>query len=255
MKSKWLFFVSMMLVWGMLQVGGLAFDPVRSRAFEQQLVAQMDASAQDIERLVKEEEQNTQGDRLLHQVKLAILYHNASRFLFPKGIKGYAEKGENLLDHVVNDPALPAEWRPLVLGYLGSLKALVGNESINPITKLGAVHDGFKWLDQAVNDYGKVSYLPTLIRSNVASAVPDFFHKEKVAMEDLIYLDKRFSADPSFVPSRLMVQVYLNLGNQYKKRKEISQSIVYWKKASALDPKGDFGGKAAREMLDIFADE
>lgn len=238
-----------------IQVSAGAFDAAKLKSYEGQIATVMMSTAENTLTLISNEEKNKDKSSILSRVRLAILYHNASHFLFHKGVRGYAEKGVDVLEAVAKEKDMDEEWRPIVWSYLGSLKALVANESINPIAKIGGVNDGFKWMDQSVKEYGKVCYLPSFIRSNVASAVPDFFRKDKVAMDDLQFLDRSYSADPSFAPKDLMASVFLTLGNQYKKQKKIDIAVDYWKKSSALDPNGAGPGKAARDMLDVFADE
>ncbi len=233
-----------------------AMDSAKLNRYLTELTPQMSIGAEQVQSAITSEEHRQAAIKptTVDTLKLAILYHNGSQYLFSKGVKGYAEKGEKLILPLYENDSIDEELRPIIITYLGSLKALEANESFNPIEKIMGVNKGFKYLNEAVDKYGKTCYLPCWVRSNVAMAVPDFFNKEKVAFEDLSFLDQRFQSDASFATKDLMAAVYLNFGNYYKKQKNIPQAIKYWTLSKKLDSNGQHGGAAAQDMLEVFED-
>ncbi len=231
-----------------------AMDVAKLNRYNEELQPQMAILAEQVMPAIEAEEKRLKTVKAtdLDAIRLAILYHNASSLLFSKGVKGYAAKGLTLLQPLYESKTVEEELRPIITIYVGSITALQAAESINPVDKMMGVGKGFKFLDEAVDKYGKLFFLPAFVRSSVASAVPEFFKKEKVALADLNFLEQSYQSNPNFVPKDIMATVYLNLGNSYKKQKNIKQAIQYWTLSKQIDPKVRNG--EASEMLDVFAD-
>ncbi len=185
-------------------------------------------------------------------LELAILYHNLSNYGFSKGYRGYAEKAFNILRGLYNDQIGEA-LIPFVLVYLGSSRALMGNESSNPTKKIAFVKEGLKYLDCAAKQYYDVTYVVPLIRGNVCISLPDFFNREKTAWKDFRYLEKKYSEDEGSIPGGVMCNVFFNLGTLYKKEGKIEKTIEYWKKVYQLCPNTSLGEKA-KFLIDIYTE-
>jgi tetratricopeptide (TPR) repeat protein len=188
------------------------------------------------------------------QISLGVVYMNISRDLFPKGVTGYAKKSSDLLESALKNPALPAELRPLVLSYAGSARALAGKEEPNPAGKISRVNDGFRLLDEAVNQYRNDSFYPCFIRANVADGVPVFFNKDEGMKNDLDFLLRESAKDSQFLVKENQSFVYAMLGDWNKRKKKMDDAIAAWKKAVELDPDMKAGGKPAKEMLSVYED-
>jgi len=187
--------------------------------------------------------------------ELGIVYHNLSRAQNAK--KGYAAQAVQLLEKVVKGPS-DEELKVFALPYLGSALALEARDSANPLAKIGLVNKGIASLDEAVSKYGRVSYIPRLLRANVGMSLPDFFRQLDKAGADLQALDAwgvdAWGADDATVmtPGTLSLVEDL-LGNYYKKKGQIDKAETAWKKSVALDPQGKGAGADAAKSLAIYA--
>jgi hypothetical protein len=187
------------------------------------------------------------------RVKLAIVEHNLSRVMTAEGHRGYAGKAADLLQAVVDGKA-PDELKAVAHPYLGSARALQGNEDLNPVSKILFVNQGMDRLNEAVSRYGEASYLPLFLRANVASSLPDFFGKADVAARDLAALDAWSLREPARIPPEVQATVQNLFGDSLKKKKQVPGALAAWKKAVALDPQKKGAGKAAAASLDIYED-
>ncbi len=185
-------------------------------------------------------------------LELAILYHNLSNYGFRKGYRGYAEKAFNILRDLYNNQ-IDEALIPFVLVYLGSSRALMGNESSNPVKKTVFVKEALKYLDRAAKQYSNITYVVPLIRGNVCISLPDFFNREKTAWKDFRYLEKKYSEDEGSIPGGVMCNVFFNLGALYKKEGKIEKTIEYWKKVYQLCPNTSLGEKA-KFLIDIYTE-
>lgn len=185
-------------------------------------------------------------------LELAILYHNLSNYGFSKGYRGYAEKAFNILLDLYNNE-IDEALMPFVLVYLGSSRALMGNESSNPAKKIVFVKEGLKYLDRAAKQYYNITYVVPLIRGNVCISLPDFFNRQKTAWKDFRYLEKKYSEDEGSVPDGVMCNVFFNLGTLYKKEGKIEKAIEYWEKVYQLCPNTSLG-KRAKFLIDIYTE-
>ena len=236
----------------------LAFDQNQLSTYETFFLA--DAGCNDPETLLRKSEElsgllspeSPAREEFLSALRLGILYHNLSLNRAKKGYCGYAEKAAELLFKLYHHPDLPEELRPISGAYLGSSLALAGGEATNPLTKMKRVNDGLKYLDMVVKKYGKNSYYPLLLRANVGMALPDFFKREKTAVEDFLRLEEWHYREPERIPDGIMPSVFLQLGNYYKKVKKIEEAVIYWQKAYQFDPAGENGAQA-KELLELFA--
>lgn len=189
----------------------------------------------------------------LAATRLGIYYHNVAANGLKKGYRGYSKKAYEILNKITRDPNFIEELKPIALPYLGSSRAIMGDENTNPVNKIKYVQEGAAILDEAVSKYNNISYFPLFMRGNVFVALPEFFKKDGVAFQDYRELDQWNKRDPSRIPEGVMALVYYNLGNCFKKQKKLAMAMEYWKLAYQMDPDGSTG-KNAKKMLEIFGE-
>ncbi len=185
------------------------------------------------------------------KIGAGIVFHDASRTLFPAGVRGYAQKSYNLLKTLYDDRSLPERYRPLVTAYLGSARTLMGNEDNNPFNKMSYVKQGLKYLDEAVSKYREATPIVSFVRASVCVNLPEFFNTLDKARGDLRYLEDRAQGDPAYLEASLLSEVLLELGNIAKKDKKMSQALAYWRRAVEVDPSGQAAGQA-KEKLSVY---
>ena len=111
---------------------------------------------------------------------------------------------------------------PLAEVYYGMALSLTGRDDINPVGKMLGVQNGLDVMDHAVkigekdDQYHYIRYL----RGNVCSSLPDFFKREKTAVDDFRFLEESFSKDTNSVVPALMIGVYYYLGNEEKTKEK-----------------------------------
>ena len=85
---------------------------------------------------------------------------------------------------------------PLIDAYYGSILALLGRDALDPMERLGKVHQGLKYLDKAVQqepDHLEIR----ILRGYVCYRLPEiFFHKTATGVEDFTYLRECYQKDP-----------------------------------------------------------
>jgi len=234
----------------------LAMDQVQIIEYEHKLMEVMgtdkvDSLVANIAQLEKDLDKQEGLAYNLGKIRLGIYYHNLALNGFKMGYRGFAEKSFDTFRQIHEDPGCKPELRPIVLSYLGSSRAIMGDESNNPIDKIRFVQEGVAYLDEAVNKYKDYSYIPYFIRANVCIALPDFFGKEKEAFKDYSSLEQWYQRTPERIPAGIMSVVYFNLGDYHKKQRNLRKACDYWEKAEILDPDGEIGAQA-REMLELF---
>lgn len=186
-------------------------------------------------------------------IRLGIYYHNFSLYGSSKGFHGYAEKAFQTLHSLYENTQLPESDRPLVWSYLGSSRALMGNESGNPVDKITFVNEGLKYLNEAVSHSAQVSYFPMFMRANVRLGLPDFFLQESGAFKDYQTLEKQALTYPATIPKEILGVIFFNMGNYYKKQKKIDLALQYWKKTTKIAPTTE-SARHAKEMVALFED-
>jgi tetratricopeptide (TPR) repeat protein len=195
-----------------------------------------------------EEELKVKSDPLT-KLRAGIAYHNMSAQLFKAGKTGYAKKSYEVLLGMSKDQSVPEEYAPFVLTYLGSARALMGNEDGNPMNKINFVKQGIKHLDEAVKKYKDVTPLANFIRGNVCVGLPSFFEKEQVAFEDFTYLEKLAEKTPGSVDASLLGDSYFYLGELWKKKKNVDKAMYYWKKSVEANPSGQSASEAKKRLI------
>ena len=141
----------------------------------------------------------------------------------------------------------------VVLTYCGSARSMMARDSFNPVSKMKYVKEAFIFLDQAVDEYSNVSYLPQLIRGIVSLQVPGFLGKETQGEKDLQSILDRYQADPQSVPTGVVSDVCLYLGNLKKSRKDLPAAIKLWQRSYESGPER-INGKLAKRNIEKYGE-
>lgn len=185
------------------------------------------------------------------RLQQGILYHNLSAVLGSKS-GGAAGKAVSVLEGLAGTAS--EEVKGIALGYLGSAWALSAQEATQEGDKINFVYRGFRYMDQAVEQYGEVSYFPRFLRANVAMGLPEFFEKLEVAGQDLLALEVFFKKNPGRAPMIIQSAAFNFLGDYYKKNRLMEKALESWKKAVKTDPQRMASGRAAAESLEIYGE-
>lgn len=177
---------------------------------------------------------------VLNQIKLGIVYHEASLNLLKLGEKGYAVKSYTLL----GDPKLlasaPPNMMPIIVSYLASARSLMGAEE----GSIKHVKDAFLILDRAEEQFGEVSSTPLFLRGSIAENLPWIFFKGGVAKTDFKTIIKRDKLNDKYASDKIMSFVYFGLAKQVLSDSDAAKGYLHT--SMQLDP----DKQAAYEMAD-----
>jgi tetratricopeptide (TPR) repeat protein len=138
--------------------------------------------------------------------------------------------------------------------YIGLLEgytlSLMGREASNPIEKISNVKKAINYLDESKLYYSKSTFIP-LLCGNIFLALPDFFEQRKKAFETFLFLEKRIDAK---ISSGVKCNIYFNLAQLYKQKRELDKTVKYWKKAIKVD-RDSICANRAKKLIKIFTDE
>lgn len=136
---------------------------------------------------------------------------------------------------------------PYALAYLGSVNAIIGKLSPNPIEKLAHTTDGLKKLKQANQSYRTVSVIIPILQANVCLSVPSFFKALADAESATAYLLS--VVNESTLPPDIMAEIYRLHGDVLHRNGSPKQAAIYWRKAVAASPTSMGGIRAASQLL------
>jgi len=136
---------------------------------------------------------------------------------------------------------------PYALAYLGSVNAIIGKLSPNPIEKLARTTDGLKKLKQANQSYRTVSVIIPILQANVCLAVPSFFKALSDAESATAYLLSVLNE--STLPPDITAEIYRLHGDVQHRNGSPKQAAIYWRKAVAASPTSMSGIRAASQLL------
>lgn len=173
--------------------------------------------------------------------KQAVMLHNQA---YVNDHLGSARQAKALFEVLVKQPSSPLY--PYSLAYLGSVNALIGKLSGNPIEKLAVTADGLKKLKQANQSYRTVSVIIPILQANVCLAVPDFFHALPEAESAASYLLRVANQTP--LHPDIEAEIYRLYGDVQRRKRQPKVAIVYWKKAVAIAPDSMGGRQAAAQL-------
>ncbi len=188
----------------------------------------------------------------LNKVRMGIICHETAlnlSFLSKTSYKGYAKKGYDVLDALFVSKSTTVELMPFIAAYRASALSLVGGET----RKLGLVSVAFKAFEQAIAQYGAVSYSPEFLRGSVAENLPWFFvKKRRIAASDFDNIIKKQQQNPEYANWKIMSFTYWAWANSH--RSEKAKALDYLNKAIALDPDYKGGRKLAEALKAKIAD-
>jgi len=173
---------------------------------------------------------------------LGIAYHN----LGAQKVPGAVARAVKYLEQA--KPALATDAE--VLAYFGSARTMVARDSWNPITKVGAVREGTKLIDQAVaRDPDNVTV--RFIRANNSLRLPRFFNRAHYAKTDLQHLLKLSAPDGGrammFSPE-MIAEIHFKLGEIYRDENEEQLAREHWTKAVEIAPNSGWGHEARKRL-------
>ncbi len=132
--------------------------------------------------------------------------------------------------------------------WYGSLLAMVGRDSSNPLTKYFKVKDGLKLMDEAVKaypDYYEIRMTRAMTTWNLPNNV---FGRLSESVNDFAYLINKENATPGYLPPREYRLAYLNIGLAMKEGGDLETAIKCWKKVIELDAEST-EAKEAGELI------
>ncbi|AHM60710.1 hypothetical protein D770_12265 [Flammeovirgaceae bacterium 311] len=194
------------------------------------------------------ERQFEEQPTLLNKVRLGIIYHEAAlnlSFLSRTAYKGYAKRSFEILSDVFDAPSTTKAIMPFVASYRASALSLVGAET----KKLGLVGDSFRLLNDAVEKYAHVSYLPEFLRGSVSENLPwFFFSKRHYAKRDFESIISKYESNSAYANKKIMSFTYWAWSNQHQSKKYRKQALAYLDAAIALDPAYKAGRQRAEQL-------
>ena len=198
---------------------------------------------------LKEVEQKfLQEPNEINKVRLGIIYHETAlnlSFLSKTEYKGYAKKSFDQLSEVFNSTSTTKELMPFIASYRASALSLVAAET----KKLKLLGQAFTMLDDAINKYAYISYMPEFLRGSIAENLPWFFFtKRKFAKQDFQAIIDKQNKNENFANWKIMSFTYWAWAKQHQGNKFRTQTISFLDKAIGLDPYYKAGRKRAEEL-------
>jgi len=181
---------------------------------------------------------NPTNTRIL--LKLGVLYHK----LGVQGDKKAVKKAEDLFKRLLELEPENAEAH----SWYGSVLTLKGRDAWLPISKMRYVNSGIKEMDKAVQ-LAPDNITVRMIRANNSLALPELFHRTEVAITDFEYLLSLARKRPEEFNKTLLGEIYLKLGNAYRKKGDIIEARENWQKAIKISPDSKEAEKA-RKLLE-----
>jgi len=137
------------------------------------------------------------------------------------------------------------ELLPFIESYRASALSLVSAET----RKLKLLGDAFALLNNAVDKYSKVSYLPEFLRGSVAENLPwFFFSKRKYAKRDFQSIIDKQADNENYANWKIMNFTYWAWASQRQQKKYREKAIEYLNRAIALDPNYEAGRERAEKL-------
>ena len=198
---------------------------------------------------LKEVEQKfLQEPNEINKVRLGIIYHETSlnlSFFSKTEYRGYAKKSFDQLSEIFNSTSTTKELMPFIASYRASALSLIGAET----KKLKLLGQAFTMLDDAVNKYADISYMPEFLRGSIAENLPwFFFSKRKFAKQDFQTIINKQDKNADYANWKVMSFTYWAWAKQHQGKQFRNQAITYLDKAISLDPNYKAGRKKAEEL-------
>ena len=225
-------------------------DFLKVKAFEHQLDDVMELiDTTELKTKLKEvEESYKQNPNEINKARLGIIYHETAlnlSFFSKTEFKGYAKKSFDTLSELFNSPNTSKELLPFIASYRASALSLVGAET----KKLKLLGEAFTLFNDAVKNYGAVSYLPEFLRGSVAENLPWFFFtKRKFAKQDFQSIIDKQDKNSEYANWKVMSFTYWAWAKQRQSKKYRTQSLAYLDKAISLDQNYKAGRTKAEEL-------
>lgn len=131
-------------------------------------------------------------------ISAAVALHDAAR----KGAGDPAAAVAALETLTAGDPANALAW-----AYLGSSYAISARDAGSVTDKIRFTNRGLRYLDQAV-DMAPDDIVVRLIRANVLPNLPAMFGRSEMARDDMLMLDRAYSAAPDPALAAPMADIY-----------------------------------------------
>lgn len=220
------------------------------KAFENQLedVMEIIDTAALKKKLSEVEKDYSISPSEINKVRLGIIYHETAlnlSFFSKTEYKGYAKKSFDTLSELFLDSTTTKALMPFIASYRASALSLVSAET----RELKLLGEAFTLLNDAVEKYAAVSYLPEFLRGSIAENLPwFFFSKRKYAKQDFQSIISKQENNSAYAGWKIMSFSYWAWANQHQAKKDRKQALQYLDKAIALDPEYK-AGRAKAEAL------
>lgn len=199
------------------------------------------------------EECYIQTPNLVNGLRLGIIYYKTALYLsFFADVKfeGYAQKSYTILTELFNSVPVETELYLFVVSYRASALALVSAET----KKIKLLVNAFSLLNDAVNKYASISYLPEFLRGSIAENLPWFcLTKRKIAKQDFQSIIEKYNKNSEYANNKVMSNIYLAWARQHKQSKKYSVKVLeYLNNVIILDPHYNAGRKQAEDLKGII---
>jgi len=109
------------------------------------------------------------------------------------------------------------ETDPLAVVYLGSSYAMTARDAGSVTDKIRFTNRGLRYLDQAVT-MAPDDFVVRLVRANVISNLPAMFGRDEMVVDDMIWLDRAYTAAHNPRMAAPMARIYSELNARAPER-------------------------------------
>lgn len=181
--------------------------------------------------------QNNPSDKKALKI-LGIAYHN----LAVLEVKDASESSEEYLEKA--NKLSPDDYE--ITAYLGSAKTMVARDSWNFFTKVQNVNKGINIIDKAVSK-SPDNITVRMVRAKNSLSLPKSFNRKKVAMKDLLHIEKLLENSKGHEPD-FASEVFYEIALLYKDEGNEDIAKKYFQKAIKVSENSQWAQKAKKEM-------
>lgn len=133
------------------------------------------------------------------------------------------------------------------LALLGSVYTLKGRDAFWPNVQLRLVHEGNRYMDQALRADPE-NLQARLIRAFNNAHMPDFLGRTEIVRADLAWLAAREQAKPGTLTPHQRQELALHQGRQLRKQHRTPEALRLWESARAIQPDSDLAREITAEI-------
>ncbi|MBC9783749.1 hypothetical protein H1S01_04380 [Heliobacterium chlorum] len=166
--------------------------------------------------------------------------------LHDAGVKG--DKSAVIRAHQILSDLHSSSSDPLVQSYYGSATCLLARDKKDPNEQFSKALQGLKVLDEVVKTHPD-HIQSRILRSQVCLRLPEqYFHRNRVAVDDLTYLASRFEQDPALFQQEFYWKILYDLGTAHKNMSKVNEAKSIWAKLLSVTSDGKYRRLVEREL-------